>query len=718
MTYQFKIQLEGFKNPKVWRQVIVPSDYSFTDFHKVIAIAFGQESNILFIFSPFGKNSKPVIIPVDLFFEDGSNIYATTARLSTIFGQEGQTYVYSSFSNKWQHNIILEKIINDETLSPYCLAGEGEYPPESCIDCEDYGKMKQILSDKKHPKYEEIKEWLELGEYETWEEKYKFSLSEVNEQLKNTDPPIKLFRKYTIVKHDTFNEEYGLNSFLWEIIDNHREIMLSNDNWKDKNTLFYEVEKLVHEYPHIPHFKNTLTFIYEKMGEKKRSFKMRQQIFEEYPNYVVTRCSLINQYLSDKRLDKALELLGENFDLSELYPTRNGKFTEVEIFNYHFVAFQYFLKKKDEKNALKHLDFLEYLFPDSTFRNLRTQLTLLNLDKMREEMRDEMPDKTKKYKSVKVIPEKVAFTSKVPDFENPEVKVLYKQGDYIKKSIFYQIIELPRESVIRDMKKILIDSIARFDYFNKNSNIALPDASIHALCILSVMKAEESLDTLFTVLRQNKDYYEMWYGDILTEDFWQFIYAIGQNSLDRLKDFVLEPNRYTFVRSEISKAVMQIALHQEERREEVIKWYEEVLQYMLDHRNDDRVFDHDVYSMWMDDLIDLLEREELPIVKRLYDEDLITDAHSQSFIEIKKMLATPPLDYKRDVFTSIDQYYDLWEKWTGDNNVEENDFTPAFKTPFTEKKAITNTITSKTGRNDPCPCGSGKKYKKCCSTNK
>jgi uncharacterized protein YecA (UPF0149 family) len=25
--------------------------------------------------------------------------------------------------------------------------------------------------------------------------------------------------------------------------------------------------------------------------------------------------------------------------------------------------------------------------------------------------------------------------------------------------------------------------------------------------------------------------------------------------------------------------------------------------------------------------------------------------------------------------------------------------------------------TAKIGRNDPCPCGSGKKYKKCCGAN-
>jgi len=26
-------------------------------------------------------------------------------------------------------------------------------------------------------------------------------------------------------------------------------------------------------------------------------------------------------------------------------------------------------------------------------------------------------------------------------------------------------------------------------------------------------------------------------------------------------------------------------------------------------------------------------------------------------------------------------------------------------------------VAAKVGRNDPCPCGSGKKYKKCCGIN-
>ena len=29
-------------------------------------------------------------------------------------------------------------------------------------------------------------------------------------------------------------------------------------------------------------------------------------------------------------------------------------------------------------------------------------------------------------------------------------------------------------------------------------------------------------------------------------------------------------------------------------------------------------------------------------------------------------------------------------------------------------KTVRKTVKQKVGRNDPCPCGSGKKYKKCC----
>jgi uncharacterized protein YecA (UPF0149 family) len=42
-------------------------------------------------------------------------------------------------------------------------------------------------------------------------------------------------------------------------------------------------------------------------------------------------------------------------------------------------------------------------------------------------------------------------------------------------------------------------------------------------------------------------------------------------------------------------------------------------------------------------------------------------------------------------------------------------FEGAAKAP--RKIVLTQRTSTKVGRNDPCPCGSGKKYKKCCGAS-
>ena len=708
MTYQFKIQIKGFENPEIWRQIEVPSNYSFSQFHEVITVAFGRKQNkSIFSFSPSGKDSKPQIVPIDIPW--GDNITAKTTLLSSIFKYQGKTFVYSpDLYDKWPHHIVLEKITSDEISYAECLAGEGAYPPETCADPEDYEEMKQILSDKNHPQYKSIREWLELDENETWEDKYKFDLSKVNEQLANIDAPLKSFRNYTIVQHDTFDAKYGLNPLLWRIIDKQRKEVHNNKNW---NKIFRETQKLVREYPNIPHFKNTLAITYLKTGDKMRFYEILQQLLTEYPDYILARCNLINQYTdAENELGKAAELLGENFDLSELYPNRNGKFTEMEIFNYHIAVFRYLLKTKNVKEAQEHLDYLEYLFPDDINEgNFQMLVNLARLENTRKKMSEKKP--------MKVIPVEVTPTDKEPNFENSEIKVLYQQGAYIKREILHHIMELPRESVIRDLEKILIDSIARFDYFRENDNIDIPNAPIHALFLLSALEAEEALDTLFTVLRQDEDYYDFWYGDMITEDFWQFIYMLGHNHLDRLKNYFLTPNCYQYARAAVSEAVKQIAFQQQERKEEALKWHEDVLQYMLEHQNDTDVFDSDVYSYCLEDMIDVAGKEHLPIILRLYDENLINEHFTLP--EIKRLLTRRTSDYKvRDIYTSIDQYYDLWQSWLNDNSDDDFEDSDEFGDSDKYKPLLPSVAaTPKVGRNDPCPCGSGKKYKKCCGAN-
>jgi uncharacterized protein len=56
-------------------------------------------------------------------------------------------------------------------------------------------------------------------------------------------------------------------------------------------------------------------------------------------------------------------------------------------------------------------------------------------------------------------------------------------------------------------------------------------------------------------------------------------------------------------------------------------------------------------------------------------------------------------DVRRELFVNLPvAVYTLYEYWHPKDN----------------KNQIVSKITQKIGRNDPCPCGSGKKYKKCC----
>lgn len=52
------------------------------------------------------------------------------------------------------------------------------------------------------------------------------------------------------------------------------------------------------------------------------------------------------------------------------------------------------------------------------------------------------------------------------------------------------------------------------------------------------------------------------------------------------------------------------------------------------------------------------------------------------------------------------------------NNVINNIYQQLPQTPETKKHILKPENSKKVGRNEPCPCGSGKKYKKCCLNKK
>jgi hypothetical protein len=186
MAFLFKIQIKGITQPPVWRKVLVPVQFSFAQFHEVIQMAFGWQDYHLFQFSPHGFGNHPTIgiLDPENEWEEEEIVDCETIELNKIFKKEGQkfTYIYD-FGDHWQHQITLEKIIDNDLLKADCVDGKGACPPEDCGGISGYESLKEILRYPKHEEYEDMIAWLEIDENEIWDAKY-FDLEEAKEAVR------------------------------------------------------------------------------------------------------------------------------------------------------------------------------------------------------------------------------------------------------------------------------------------------------------------------------------------------------------------------------------------------------------------------------------------------------------------------------------------------------------------------------------------------------
>ncbi|MFA5657137.1 MAG: plasmid pRiA4b ORF-3 family protein [Dysgonamonadaceae bacterium] len=178
-TYQVKITLKGSK-PSIWRQVLIPSDLSLPDFHKVIQTTMGWTNSHLHQFIKNRTYYAPKM-PDDIFWDEADNVDYSKLKISDLLKKEKEKIIYEyDFGDGWEHEIVLEKIENKvmDKKDVTCLKGKNSCPPEDCGGIWGYYDMLEILKDPDHEEYEDYSEWLGVDFDPTY-----FDIEEVNEML-------------------------------------------------------------------------------------------------------------------------------------------------------------------------------------------------------------------------------------------------------------------------------------------------------------------------------------------------------------------------------------------------------------------------------------------------------------------------------------------------------------------------------------------------------
>lgn len=310
--------------------------------------------------------------------------------------------------------------------------------------------------------------------------------------------------------------------------------------------------------------------------------------------------------------------------------------------------------------------------------------------------------------------------------EVPEAAILFEYGTDIPELKLYQLLSHPREKLWLDGRQMLQHAYeyeAQYMEAFTAGNIGPQEIGFphHAIQLLAETGDENALRAIATFLVQGWESWSFWFGNL--RPFWatDVLYMLGKNQLSVLSEAYMDPHGHLFARACAAMAVAKTARVSPTRAQEV----ESMFMLSLDE-----------IETWNEALFGTDREAELPLLRAIVP--VLAE-------ESRKLGMTSVLERIREIAQTeagvgmteaevnakiksveiglpqiAETIPDIRERYAGisaefEKVIKEN---PAPLAPNTPKygriKEGTVRKLHKVGRNEPCPCGSGKKYKKCC----
>lgn len=520
---------------------------------------------------------------------------------------------------------------------------------------------------------------------------------------------------YNITNDTSYiDKKYGITEPIKDIISD-----IFDGVHKGKRSTIKRLQRLCKQYPNVPQFKNYLSIALSRAGNEKRASEVNGQALKAHPDYLFARTNHARVLMEKGKTDAIPELLGEEMELKSLYPDRN-QFHMDEVLTFYNTAVKYFLMIDDPDNAVIRMDLMQEIDPASphTF-NAQAEMARYNMEKTNEKMRlDKANERSVESRGYN----KSVQTEKKPNFNHSEIEAFYEFGFDISPGKIDEILALPRKSLIQDLETVLEDTIKRFEFFRDEAGETGWDDrkysfSIHAIYLLAELNSENSLPHILEILRQGDEFLDFWYADSLEPFFTEPVAVLSKNQLDKLSDFVKEPNNSSYARNIATTAAEHVDHFNPEMKPTVIKMFSDWFEFHLNRLDDDRFIDTQFLSFMVWSCMNLNAVELLDYIRKLYDLNLISITMMGSYEDVEE--AIPKKNYGPNKPSGIVKNYKQFNRDSGfpaepiqNNNLFDTAIPKNSTVPIAEDDPW-----SDVGRNDPCPCGSGRKYKKCCLRN-
>jgi hypothetical protein len=208
-------------------------------------------------------------------------------------------------------------------------------------------------------------------------------------------------------------------------------------------------------------------------------------------------------------------------------------------------------------------------------------------------------------------------------------------------------------------------------------------------------------DTIFDLL-----------GDVVTQDFGSILASVSGGDTTGMKALIENEDANEFVRAVVMRALVTLVATGQRNRDEVMTYFSGLFNRL------DRKPSY-VWSALANYCTDLYPEEVQDQIRQAYQDGLL-DSHAIHPDDVTETLAAgegAALERLRRRYRLIDDVEGAMSWMSGFEPARGRSIAswtvPARTSPIEPVEQHRRTE-PKVGRNDPCPCGSGKKFKKCC----
>ena len=293
-------------------------------------------------------------------------------------------------------------------------------------------------------------------------------------------------------------------------------------------------------------------------------------------------------------------------------------------------------------------------------------------------------------------------------------KTIYRTPMVLLKPLEYHTGIFPRqalEAAIANRDEVIPELLKILEYTASHVRQILDKPSymahLYALYLLAQFREERAyplIIKLFSIPDDNDILYSL-VGDVITEDLPRMLASVCSGDIGPIKALAENTKVDEFVRSAALRSLLVLVAQGIRSREEILIYFQSLFREKLTY-NDDYI-----WSSLVDESTDLYPDLVYEDIKQAFKDDLIdlmvidlkwvdeAMAKGQEAV-IEALKADPHQDFIKDTIAEM-------QGWDA--------FQPAQPTKLLKRdNGQVVREGQKVGRNDPCPCGSGLKYKRCC----